>query len=136
VNEKTYQNIISNCDIYYLNNEYTLANLNYENSRLLSNIHSYYIHYLNPSLRELDTLVRYKLERTSNTTIAYNIVINSNFTENISYDLENYQQKHLLNKEVNDVFQNYTKEIKEDKIKEHYRKLKSKFNRLDRLDVD
>jgi hypothetical protein len=126
VNLNTFQNIISNRDIYYLNNQYTLANLNYQNSSLLSNIHSYYIHYLNPSLRQLDTFVRNKLELTNQSTIAYNIVLNSNFTENISQDLQNYQPKHLLNKDINAEFQNYTKKIKEHKIKEHYRKLKSK----------
>lgn len=124
VNLNTFKNIIANRDIYYLNNQYTLANLNYSNSSLLTNIHSYYIHYLNPSNRQLDIYVKNKLETTNQTTIAYNIVFNSNFDENIIQDLQRYQPKHLLNKDILPDFQNYTKEIKAEKIKEHYRKLK------------
>ena len=127
LNLNTFKNIIANRDIYYLNNQYTLANLNYSNSNLLSNIHSYYIHYFNPSLTHLDTFIKNKLQSTNQTTIAYNIVFNSNFDENIIVDLQRYIPKHLLNKDIVIEFQNYTKESKSEKIKEHYRKIKLKY---------
>jgi len=130
LNLNTFKNIIANRDIYYLNNQYTFANLNYSNSSLLSNIHSYYIHYFNPSLTHLDTFIKNKLQSTNQTTIAYNILFNSNFDENIIVDLQRYIPKHLLNKSIVVEFQNYTKETKSEKIKEHYRKIKIKYRTI------
>lgn len=122
-NLNIYTKLIENKDLYLLNNEYTLAEMNYKNPDQLEQIHSFYKHYLNPSTSKLDEIVYERVKETTEPhkiTIAYQIMFETNFIHDLVEDCQNNPNKNYLNMPYITEMEEYTLEMKKELLRKYY----------------
>jgi len=125
INPESKQKVIQNKDLYYLNNEYTLKNINSKNRteifNLLYTLQHIHLHYCNPRIVQLDTYIHEKLQTDNKNTITNSILFHTNFFQMVNIDLSRNTRKHLINEKYIDEMNQYTKALKSEYILKYYK---------------